>query len=70
MPNTDEEIEAAAVARRAAADQEIAEWGFKGEKLATFYTRLIESGMKRNLAGVLTINAQAHAHVIEDEDED
>ena len=70
METTLPDDEEYAVAFRAASDQEIAEWSAKGEKLGAFYKRLMDAGMKPNLAGVLTINEQNHQHVIEDEDED
>ncbi len=53
--------------RIAAADQEVAEWGHQADKLATYWSHLMASGMPKNLAGILTINAQNFAH--EDDEE-
>jgi hypothetical protein len=63
-------LNAAVAARQAADDQEVAEWAHKAEKLAAYWARLMDAGMPKNLAGVLTITAQNHANAMEDEAEE
>jgi hypothetical protein len=59
-----------AISQRAALDQEATEWRSDAEKFATFWTILRESGMGKELAGVMTINAQVRYYTDADDDED
>lgn len=56
-----------AAGRQAAADQEAAEWGHKADKIVTYWTRLREAGMGKQLAGVLTIGEVNHIREMEAE---
>lgn len=74
LTEADIELLAAETTRRAAADQEAAEWAYEAQKIASFWTVLREAGIGKQLAGVLTIQAQSHAYEEEadsaDDDDD
>jgi hypothetical protein len=59
-PEIDPEMEAAVAARIARFDQEEAAWVCEAIKLATYYRTLHEGGVPKDLAKMMTLNAQAN----------